>query len=145
MNDPKPVNPFLPPGIQEDTGRGTEIKLRSDQLKVLGYLAQAGQSGPIGISFAVDQHQVEYWLRFQLYPIPDEPIEAYLDALNVQWQNTLSEMAPLIAQYYVGRDIEYTARTRYQSNIIRVWIMMRESFEAGIRPLAEIPVPRDRW
>jgi hypothetical protein len=38
----------LPERFQEDAGRGTEINLRSDQIRVVDYLAKAGQSALVG-------------------------------------------------------------------------------------------------
>jgi hypothetical protein len=45
---------FLSPRTQEGAERGTEINLRSDQLPVLDYWAQAEQSALVGISLTID-------------------------------------------------------------------------------------------
>jgi hypothetical protein len=48
------------PRIQEDNGRGTEIKLRMDQLGVLDYWAQAEQEASVGVPFHFNGRMVEY-------------------------------------------------------------------------------------
>jgi hypothetical protein len=50
----------LPGKFQEDGGRGTEINLRTDQLRVLDYWGQAGQTAIVGVSPQIDNHTVEY-------------------------------------------------------------------------------------
>jgi hypothetical protein len=89
-----------------------------DQVNVL--LLLLGQSALVGISLMVKQHQIEYWMPIQLQPIADEPHEEYLVALKNLRGESLSEMAPMIAQFFVGREIEHIFRMRYQSNMVCV-------------------------
>jgi hypothetical protein len=74
----------LPQRYQEDAGRGTEINLRSDQLRVLDYWAQAGQSALVGVSLQISNHTVEYRLEMNLDPIADKPLDTYLVNLKAQ-------------------------------------------------------------
>jgi hypothetical protein len=83
-----------------------EINLKSDQLRCLDYCAQAGQSSLAGVSLAVDNHQVEYWLPIQLHPIADERLELYLTALTAQWQESIAAMAPMIAQFFADDNVK---------------------------------------
>jgi hypothetical protein len=82
---------------REDAGRGTEINLRTDQLRVRDYWAQAGQTALVGVSLQVYNHTVEYWMPMTIHPIADEPLDTYLVHLQVQWQAKIREMSPCIA------------------------------------------------
>jgi hypothetical protein len=62
----------LPDKIQTDVGRGTEIGLRADQLRVLDHWAQANQTAMVGASMYLDNHTVEYWMPTTIDPIAEE-------------------------------------------------------------------------
>jgi hypothetical protein len=82
-----------PPRIQTGAARGTEISLQEDQLKVLDYWAQAGQTAMVGVSILVDNQQIGYWLETQIHPIAGEPLEMYLVHLRDQWLAELSVLS----------------------------------------------------
>jgi hypothetical protein len=89
----------LPPRIQEDNARGTEINLRIDQLDVLEYWAQAGQEASVGVAFNASGHAIEYWLPITIDPSPNEGGRAYyLEQLKMKWMEKVMQMAPWIAQ-----------------------------------------------
>jgi hypothetical protein len=77
----------------------------------------------VGFSISGGWQQVEYWLPVQSDPIVDKPLEVYLATLNGQSQSGLAEIAPMVAQYLVGQEVEYVFRLRYPSNTLRVWLM----------------------
>jgi hypothetical protein len=110
-----------PARIQEDAGRGTEINLRVDQLRVLDYLVQAGQTALVSVSVNVANRSVEYWLPMTIEPIAHEPLGSYLTQLQNQWEMKLREMSPSVSQHFEGEDIKYAFRMRYQGNMLRVW------------------------
>jgi hypothetical protein len=68
-------------------------------------LGQAGKSFKTGTSLWGGQRQIEYWFPTQLDPVTTEPIEVYLDWLNIHWQNVLVECALLVAQLILGQQI----------------------------------------
>jgi hypothetical protein len=93
--DWSPKNPWLDfmmeplPSIQEDSGRGTEIKLPIDQLSILDYWAQAGQEALIGVAFQFNGRTVEYWLPVTIDPSPEEEgWNTYLGQLKTKWMET---------------------------------------------------------
>jgi hypothetical protein len=131
-------------------GRGTEINLRTDQLRVLDYWAQAGQTAMVGVSLQVDNHTVEYWMPMTIDPIADEPLDKYLTNLQIQSQTKIREMSPCIAQCYDSAPMKSVFRMRYQGNVLRVWFTPEETTAIGSdKPLAEVPVAKDadftRW
>jgi hypothetical protein len=136
---------LIPQRIQEWAARATEINLRADQLQVIDYLAQEGQTALVGISMFVDNHQIEYWLERQIQPIEYEPLEMYLVDLRDQWLAELSGMAPLIAQFFQDVSIDYVLRMSYQGNTLRLWFGRRDQEQAGLTHLAEAPTPKDVW
>jgi hypothetical protein len=71
----------LPGKFQEDSGRGTEIASRVDQLRILDYWAQGNQTMLVGASLYLDNHTAEYWMPITLDPIPGEPLDMYLSNL----------------------------------------------------------------
>jgi hypothetical protein len=117
-----------------------------DQLPVLDYWAQAGQSAFFGISMNIGHHAIEYWLPFTLNALEKEqPLEAYWVQLQHQWLEKLRDMSPFIARYFADDEIRHAFRRGYQGNILRVWFEKEEVDAAGICPLPEAPVPKDRW
>jgi hypothetical protein len=107
------------------TAQGTEIWLSLYQLEVLDYWAQASQTAQVGISIAEGQQQIECWLPIQLDPIADEPLQRSSAALNAKWQESIAGLAPLVAQYRVGQEIECVFKMRYLSNTLRAWLTQR--------------------
>jgi hypothetical protein len=136
---------ILPQRIQEQGARGTEIRLGSDQLQVLGYWAQSSQEAQVGISITDGQWQTEYWLAIQLDPIADEPLENYLANLDAMWREKLSQIAPMLRLGPKGQEIEYVMKMRYIANSLRIWPTPKAGWDLGIRPLAEAAIPKDRW
>jgi hypothetical protein len=110
----------LPERYQEDAGRGTDINLRSDQLRVLDYWAQTGQTALVGVSLQVDNHTVEYWMPMTIDPIADEPSDTYLINLQIQWQNRIREISPCIVQCFDNAAMSFRFKMRYQGNTLRV-------------------------
>jgi hypothetical protein len=110
----------------------------------LDYLAHAGQSALVGISTNVANHTVEYWLSMTIDPIADMPLDTYLLQLQIQWQEWLRVMSPCISQCFADQEIKYAFRMRYQANVVRAWFAKEELDRAGIPPLAEAAVPRDK-
>jgi hypothetical protein len=135
----------LPPSIREEWATGTDINLRSDQLQVLDYWAQAAQTAFVGISFKADNYQVEYWLPIQLQPLADEPLANYITQLQNQSQAELATIARMITQFLVGVEIQYVFKMRSKHGTLRVWFAPKDQFDGGVRPLAEASVPEDRW
>jgi hypothetical protein len=134
----------LPEKHQEESGRGTEINLQTDQLRVFDYWAQAGRAALVGVSLQVDNHTVEYWMPMTIDPIADEPLDTYLVNLQIQWQNRIREMSPCISQCSDNAGMSFTFRMRYQGNTPRVWFTPEEVAAAGIdKPLAEVPIVKD--
>jgi hypothetical protein len=88
---------------------------------------------------------VEYWLPIQLDAIVDEPLEHYLTALYIKRQEEPVGIAPMIAQFLVGHEIEYVSKMRYLQNTLRVWLTPKVCWDAGYRPLADAVAPKDRW
>jgi hypothetical protein len=99
----------LPERYQEDAGRCTEINLRSDQLRVLDYSAQAGQTALVRVSLFLDNHTVEYWLHMSIDPIADEPLDTYLANLQAQWKAKIREISP--GRYNVSQTKKYALRS----------------------------------
>lgn len=87
----------LPEKIQEDAGRGTEIVLTTDQLRLSDYWAQAGQTALVGVALQTDNRTVEFWMPMTIDPIACEPLEAYLVALQLQWQEKIRQISPSMA------------------------------------------------
>jgi hypothetical protein len=87
----------LPDKIQTEVGRGTQIVLRADQLRILDYLAQAYQTAMVGVSMYLDNHTVEYWMPVTIDPIADESLDRYLLSLQQQWMEKIREMSPSVA------------------------------------------------
>jgi hypothetical protein len=99
----------------------------------------------VGISMNIGMHAIEYWLPITIEPIADESLEQYPIHLQNQWQRELGRMSPLITRYFADKSIRYVFRMRYQGNMLRVWFAKEEDEAAGIRPLAEAPILKDRW
>jgi hypothetical protein len=136
----------LPDKIQTDVGRGTEIILRTDLLRVLDYWAQANQTAMVGVSLYLDNHTVEYWITVTRDPIANEPLDAHLVALQQQWREKIRKMSPSVAQCLDNAPMRYTFKMRYQRNLLRVWFTLDDFARAGLNEsLAEVPVVKDRW
>jgi hypothetical protein len=135
---------ILPVCIQEEAAGGVEIGLKSDQLPVLDYWAQARQTAHVSISIGDRQRQIEYWTPIQLDPMAEEPPETYLAALNGQCPNVLAGMAPLTAQHLIGQEIEYVFKMRYLANTLRILFAPKVCPDARYRSLAEYAAPKDR-
>jgi hypothetical protein len=136
----------LPEKYQEDAGRGTEINLRMDQLRVVDYWAQAGQTALIGVALQVNNHTVEYWMQMSLDPAADEPLETYRTNSQVQWQAKIREMSPYIAQCFDDAPMKFRFRMRCQGNTLKIWSTPEELAETGSdKPLAEAPIAKDIW
>jgi hypothetical protein len=80
-----------------------------------------------------------------LEPIADELLEVHLNQLQAQWLDELRAMDPIMTQYFQLQSIEYVFRMRRQANTLRVWFARKDQVTAGIAPLAEESVPKDRW
>jgi hypothetical protein len=50
----------------------------------------------------------------------------------------------MVAQHFVGQDLEYVFETRYLSSTIRVWLIPKVRVDAGRKPLAETGLPTDK-
>jgi hypothetical protein len=74
----------LPEKIQTEVGRGTEIVLREDQLRIVDHWAQANQTAIVGVSMYLDNHTVEYWLPITIDSTAEESLDSYLIALQQQ-------------------------------------------------------------
>jgi hypothetical protein len=124
---------ILPVRIQEGATRGTEIRPSSDHLQILDHWAQASQTAQVGISIAEGQQQIEYWLSVKLDQIADDPLQTYLTAHIAKRHEALVGLAPLIAHYLVGQEIEYVFKMRYLANTLRVWLTPLAYGNAGYR------------
>jgi hypothetical protein len=69
---------LIPPRTQVGAASGTEISLRGNQLLLMDYWAQAGNTALAGVSIHVQNQLVEDWLGTQINPIADEPLEQYV-------------------------------------------------------------------
>jgi hypothetical protein len=136
----------LPDKYQEEAERGTEINLRMDQLRILDYWARVGQTALVGVSLPVENHMVEYRTPMTIDPIAEEPLDKYLTNLHSQWQATIREMSPCIAQCFANPPMNFTFKMRYLENTLRVWFTPEEVAAAGLdKPLAEAPVAKYLW
>jgi hypothetical protein len=100
----------------------------------------------VGVSLYMDNRTVEFWLPITIEPITGEPLEAYLTALPLQWQERIRQIAPSIAPSFDRTPVRHGFRMRSRNNMPRVWFTAEELALSGHdEPLAEIPVPKDRW
>jgi hypothetical protein len=133
--------------IQEDQGRGTAINSGEDQARLLQYWAWARQEIAVGVALSIDNHAVEYWLNLVLDPlVDDDDGRAYALALQQLWLSKLRRMSPQIAAECdkLGQDFSY--RMSCQGNALKVWSTPTANIASGLdKPLAETPVPKDKW
>jgi hypothetical protein len=55
-------------------------------------------------------------------------------------------MSPAIASCIDSIPMRYAFKMRYQGNALRVWFTPEEAAASGLdRPLAEVPIVKDRW
>jgi hypothetical protein len=100
----------------------------------------------VGASLQLDNHTAEYWMPMTIDTVADEPLDTYLLNLQDQWQARIRELSPYIARCVYNAPMRFTFRMRYQGNVLRVSFTPEEIAGVGIdKPLAEAPVPRDRW
>jgi hypothetical protein len=82
---------ILPIRIQEQRSRGMAINLRADQFRMIDYRAQRRQSFETGISLHDGHERIEYWFPTRIDTVTTEPIEIYLDWLNLHCESVLAE------------------------------------------------------
>jgi hypothetical protein len=49
------------------------------------------------------------------------------------------------SQFFQGQSIRYLFGMRYQANTRRVWFARKDQAAVGMVPLADAPIPKDRW
>jgi hypothetical protein len=81
----------------------------------------------------------------QIDTIADQSPELYLVEMKARYREALEGMAPMVAQFVADESVEYVLRMRYQGNLLKIWFMQKEFAEAGLKPLAEAPTPKDGW
>jgi hypothetical protein len=87
-----------PPKVLVGTPRGSTTKNQLDQALLFQYFTWAGQAFDVGVAFAVDNHQVEFWFIMTLQPLPDdERLSVYVRAIQEFWFERLQETAPQLA------------------------------------------------
>jgi hypothetical protein len=133
--------------IQEERGRGTEIRSPSDQAKLLQYWAWAEQPIEVGVLVPDEKYTLEFWMKLTLQPLPgDEDMALYPQQLKELWLEKLRTTSQTIAVNLETVGNDFRMRFRYLYNRLRVWFVPRVSFEGGInRSLAEDPIAKDKW
>jgi hypothetical protein len=90
----------------------------------------------MGLSLLVANHTVEYWLPMDIDPIADEPLDAYLSNVQLQWQERIRVMSPWAALLFANADLKFSFRMRYQRNVLRVWFTPEKVAASGVKSLA---------
>jgi hypothetical protein len=134
-----------PPKILEERGRGTLIRNGVSQGKLLQYWAWAQSSIEVGIMFPNEDWKIEYWMNLTLQGVPDDQNPAtYPVILQDMCIQRLSGVSQGIAQIMATVD-SCRIETRYLYNNLRVWFCPTVAFNAVKIPLAENPIPKDKW
>jgi hypothetical protein len=76
----------------------------------------------------------------------DDDGKAYAPVLHQLWLSRLRQVSPLVAAECdkLGQDFSY--KMKYQGNALMVWFTQTAHIACGLdKPLAETPVPKDKW
>jgi hypothetical protein len=137
----------IPEKVLVGTPRGSAIRCRLDQGRLLQYFAWAGQEIMTGVAFSVNSFHIEHWYDLVLEPFPDdEDISVYPLALQNLWFEILSALSPQIAsQVQAMNVVEYRFEMRYVGNRLRIWFVPAHPSFNDWKPPIETPIPRDKW
>jgi hypothetical protein len=135
-----------PAKIQEDQGRGTSINSKENQTKLLQYWAWARQEIAVGVAFFINSHTTEYWMNLVLDQLADDDEgRAYAGALQQLWLWRLRQLSAQVAAECDAVQ-DYSYKMRCQGNAFKVWYTPTAHFVGGLdEPLAEAPIPKDKW
>jgi hypothetical protein len=135
---------ILPPRIQEQEARGTEINLETDQTFLLQYWAHANQTAKVGVSIHEGAMTIEYWLPVHLEPMADETTEEYVNQLKLKCYQALAPLSQF-TQFHMDDVMNRCEfRMKYQANGLRIWFV-REDYPKHLKLLVEHSIPKNRW
>jgi hypothetical protein len=139
-----------PPKVVEDRGRGTLIRNRTSQGKLLQYWARSRSKIEVGIFLPGEIEgvpwNVEYWMDLSLQLLPDAQPEDYPVVLRNLCIQKIQEFSSRAAQWSEGIGDQFRIETRYLFNSVRFWLCPIVAYGTRLkRPMAEDPSPRDKW
>jgi hypothetical protein len=76
----------------------------------------------------------------------DDDGKAYAPVLQHLWLSKLQRMSPQIAAECDKPERDFSYGMRYEGNALKVWFIPTANMTSGLdKPLAETPVPTDKW
>jgi hypothetical protein len=95
--------------------------------------------------FPNENWKIEYWMTLRLQAVPDDQDPAtYPFILQDMCIQRLRGVSQGIAQI-LDSVASYRIETRYLYNNLRVWFCPTVAYNIVKRPLAENPIPKDKW